>query len=259
MTAETVLHAYGVVPREARVDLPAAGIDGATVEIVEAGGLAALVSRLDAARYGAESWRAHGDDPRWLTEFATQHQAVLGSVIASCDVLPFRIPGMYDDEAGLLRVLRTDGDHLGRALAAVHDHVEWGVKVFWASRAEASPTARPRSGRDYLRAKSEAAGSRERAADERRAQVVDAYHLVAEAAARSVANPPQDAALTGRDEPMLLNSAHLVRRDGEATFFAALAAAQGQLRGTGMVVEVSGPWPPYNFVDVAGERQGATA
>jgi hypothetical protein len=250
----TVLHAYGVLPAASGVELPGRGIDGASVELVEANGLAALVSRLDRTRYGEDVWRAHAEDPDWLAVFATQHQEVLGAVASSSDVLPFRIPGMYDDEARLLVVLEAEHDPLRRGLQAIAGHVEWGVKIFLTGQPDEEPAEQPRSGKDYLRRRSAEIGSRERAADVRRSQVLDAYGRIANASTRSVVNAPQDPALSKRSEPMLLNSAHLVPRDREEPFFAMLGEVQEALRGAGMVVEVSGPWPAYNFVDLDTEE-----
>lgn len=254
----TVLHAYGVVPASATVALPKTGVAGSPVELVEVEDLAALVSRLDAARYGEDTWREHAEDPQWLAAFATEHQAVLGAVAATCDVLPFRIPGMYDDEARLLAVLETDRELLSRGLEAVRGHVEWGVQIFLTGEPEPEPAPRHRSGRDYLRHRSEQAGSRERVAEERKSRVLAAYGLISDASTHSVTNPPQDPALSKRREPMLLNSAHLVPRNREEPFFTVLGQVQEELRGSGMVVEVSGPWPPYNFVHLATEELKAS-
>jgi hypothetical protein len=189
-----------------------------------------------------------------LAGFATQHQEVLGAVATTCDVLPFRIPGMYDDEGRLLAVLEAEQELLRRGLQAVGGHVEWGVQVFLTDQPAEEPAEQPRSGRDYLRRRSEQAGSRERSAEVRRSRVLDAYGTIAGASTHSVVNPPQDPALSKRSEPMLLNSAHLVPRDRRERFFAVLGEVQEQLRGDAMVVEVSGPWPAYNFVHLATEE-----
>ncbi len=244
-----VLHAYGVVPADAEVELPSRGVDGAPVQLARRDDLAAIVSPLDGARYGEEVWRAHAEDPDWLTEFALAHQDVLSAVATSCDVLPFRIPGMYADEHALLEVVAAERDLLLEGLAAVRGRVEWGVKVFWTGAAEEpSGEARPASGRDYLQLRAQHAGSRERAAEDRRSRVVAAYERIAGVADDSVTSPPQDPALSRRREPMLLNSAHLVPRDDEEPFFATLAEVNRELAPSGLLVEVSGPWPPYSFV-----------
>jgi hypothetical protein len=246
-----VLHAYGVVRAGARVRVPAAGVDGSLVEIVEVGRLAALVSRLDAERYGEGVWRERAEDPDWLAAFDLEHQEVLGVVAASCDVVPFRIPGMYDDPARLRAALENEQALLGRGLEAVRDHVEWGVRVFLTAAVEREPVPRPRSGSDYLRSRSRQADLRERVADGRRSYVLDAYGVIADAVTRSVATPPQDPALSSRLEPMLLNSAHLVPRSREDAFFEVLLHVQKDLADLGMVLEVRGPAPPYSFVHLA--------
>ncbi len=251
---DTVLHAYGVLPAASGVELPGHGIDGARVELVEANGLAVLVSRLHRTRYGEDAWLSHAEDPDWLAAFATQHQEVLGAVATTSDVLPFRIPGMYDDEGRLLEVLEAEHDLLRGGLQAIAGHVEWGVQIFLTGQPDEEPAEQPRSGKDYLRRRSAEVGSRERAAEVRRSRVLDAYETIADASTRSAVNPPQDPALSKRSEPMLLNSAHLVPRDRAEPFFAMLGEVQETLRDAGMVVEVSGPWPAYNFVDLATEE-----
>jgi len=249
MAEATVLHAYGVVPAASTAALPPAGIDGAPVETVTVDGLAALVSTLDAARYGEAAWREHAEDPDWLAGFAIQHEQVLAAVVATGDVLPFRLPGIYADRASLAHLLQIEQEPLLDGLRAVRGQVEWGVKVFWDAEAEgADPAPAAASGRDYLRQRSEQLGARERSAEERQRRVVSAYERVAAAATDSITSPPQDPALSRRREPMLLNSAHLVPREREEAFFEVLRAVDQELGPAGLVVEVTGPWPPCGFV-----------
>lgn len=257
----SVLHAYGVVPADSDVRLPVSGVDGARVETLPAGELLALVSPLDAARYGEEVWRAHAEDPEWLAGFALEHQEVLSAVATTTDVLPFRIPGMYADRDALVATVAAEREVLLSSLETVRGHVEWGVKVFWDSASEAAEATEaaeaPVSGQDYLRRRAEQLGAKERGAEERRRLVVAAYEHLAEEVSQSVTSPPQDPALTRRAEPMLLNSAHLVRRDREDPFFSLLADLSRELAPAGLVVEVSGPWPPYSFVGGRHRREEA--
>jgi hypothetical protein len=47
---------------------------------------------------------------------------------------------------------------------------------------------------------------------------------------------------------MVLNGAYLVARDRESDFLALLdAQAGGPCREAGLLTEITGPWPPYNF------------
>ena len=50
---------------------------------------------------------------------------------------------------------------------------------------------------------------------------------------------------------MLLNGAYLVPVDREADFGSAVGDLQERFGADGVTFELTGPWPPYNFVDEA--------
>jgi len=70
-----------------------------------------------------------------------------------------------------------------------------------------------------------------------------------------VRNQPQDAVLSGRTEQMLLNGAYLVGRTDQARFLELVGEIADNSSTKGLSVEVSGPWPPYNF---SGDAEAAT-
>jgi hypothetical protein len=49
---------------------------------------------------------------------------------------------------------------------------------------------------------------------------------------------------------MFLNGAYLVRVAGEGEFREAVESLRGELGPEGISFELTGPWPPYNFVEV---------
>jgi hypothetical protein len=253
--ADTVVHTYGVVASP-EAPLPAAGIGGTPVGALDLAEVVAVVGWLPADRYGPEQWEAHGQDPRWLEPLAREHHRVLQALCddpAVADVVPLRLPGIYRDLDAVRETLVPRTAELRRALDEIRGHAEWGVKIFLARPAQTSPEPVPATGRDYLRRRSEAVTARETSRERRHHLVSAAYAGVTLAAARSRVTSPQDKVLTGRSEPMLHNSAHLVRRAEQETFFAALAQASDLVAPEGMVVEVSGPWPPYSFARLEGE------
>jgi hypothetical protein len=254
-TDDTVVHAYGLVTPVAGLRMPQ-GIDGAPVMLVQVGGVAALASELSAEAYGPEVWRAHGQEPRWLEHVASQHHAVLQAMVDQTDVLPLRLPGIYDDVSRLAHVLRELRSTFEEALNRVKGHVELGAKVFLVDSAPAGPPEqRPTSGRDYLARRSAEAGEREQARARRQRSVLDAHEAMAHAATHATVNPPQDAALSGRSEPMLLNGAYLVSRDHLEDFLSLADRIHEDLAADGLTLEVTGPWPPYNFASVGEETR----
>lgn len=243
----TVLHAYGLVRAGGDVVLPDGGISGAAVTLVQVGALAAVVSELETERHGPEVWRAHAEDPQWLGQVAAEHNEVLETVVDQVDVLPLRLPGLYGDRTALETALEENADAFEAALAAVDGHVEWGAKVHLVRETDAEPATEPTSGRDYLMRKASEANRREAARDRRMSELLDVHERLAGVATLSVVNAPQDGALSGRAEPMLLNAAYLVRRAARDQFLALAQELGEDLWTHGMSLEVTGPWPPYNF------------
>jgi hypothetical protein len=250
----TVIHAYGVVPTDATFDVPETGIGGAGVALLDAGPVSGVFSILPEAAYGADAWQEHADDPAWLARVATEHQRVLGDLVRDTDVLPLRLPAMYRDEVHLHQMLEAEAPLFHAVLESLHDHLEWSVHLYLVGEPDAPAEERPTTGHEYLLRKTEAVARRQSARAERDQRVHDAYASLADLSRQSVANPPQDSALSGRHEPMLLNSAHLVCRKHERLFFTAVEEAAARLAPAGITVEVTGPWPPYNFVELGADN-----
>ena len=59
--------------------------------------------------------------------------------------------------------------------------------------------------------------------------------------------PLQAPELSGREEEMVFNGAYLVTAD-RGGFEAALASLAREIRDDGVDLELTGPWPAYNFV-----------
>jgi len=246
----TVVHAYGIVVPGTPAP-PTRGIANAHVEVMPCGPIAVLTSRLDAADFGPDVWRAHADDPDWLRAVAEDHHRVLQSVVVAADVLPLRLPSVHPDEAALAGSLTGNMEGLEAALARLHGHIELGAKALVVADPEPDPQpAAPTSGRDYLARRKAKVDSRESARSTRQAMLVRAHHAMASAAADATTSPPQHPALSGRAEPMVLNASYLVARDRIDDFVVVAERAAEELGGAGIALEVTGPWPPYNFVSM---------
>lgn len=244
---QQVVHAYGVVSADFRGSLPS-GLGDAPVGVFSLADLGVLVSRLDAASFGEAVWQMHGTDPGWVERVAGQHHRVLQAAVEQGDVLPLRLPGIYADTNAVGSVLAGQLDVLRGAFARVRGRVELGAKAFALAEPEQPEAGRPASGRDYLLGRAAAGARREHARDRANAAVVAAHERMAALAASAVTNPPQDAALSGRREPMLLNAAYLVPRASLDDVVELVETLGADLAADGVALEVSGPWPPYNFV-----------
>ncbi|MFL5821902.1 MAG: GvpL/GvpF family gas vesicle protein [Solirubrobacteraceae bacterium] len=256
--------AYCVLPSQNATELASglAGIEpGSRVEAVVEGELAALVSQVPLAEYGDERLRQHLEDITWLERTACAHEAVQEAVLQREALVPLRLCTLYRDPDSVRRALRENAEVFTANLAAVQGCAEWGVKVFLERQpaADAPPAATPASGEasssgtDYLagrqRARNQAA-----VADELCAQCTDEVHRAVAAVARQDRlNPVQRPEAHGRDAEMVLNGAYLVERDRGHELHGVVSELEANWTAHGLAVELTGPWPPYNFVsDSAG-------
>lgn len=232
--------------------LPGTGVLGAEVRLVPAsdGTLAALVSAVDADRFGADALQGGIADLAWLEPVARAHDAVVNAAARHTVTIPFRLGTTCPDDGAVVDLLADVAAAAGRALDRVAGCHEWTVHVLGApTRSAVAGRPTGETGAGYLaRRRAELDGDsarRERdAADAER--VFRAGDAVAAASRR---HPAQDARLRSDPRPMLLNVAFLVddrERDRFLTAVRDAAEAIGADR-----VTVSGPWACYSFARLA--------
>jgi len=185
-----------------------------------------------------------------------QHEAIVEALMADRAVLPVRFGTVFSNEAAAQAELLTHQADLIASLNRVRGRVELGLRVlrptpFAALRGQATNDERetvalaqsaPASrGRAYLMARLE---------EEQRARVErqQAEALAAEVhapLARLVVESVQQVLVTPR---LLLTAAYLVERDRVEAFRQEVAALSSAHPALSLLC--TGPWPPYNFVDL---------
>jgi hypothetical protein len=252
-------YVYGIVDAAAAAPTRS-GLEGA-VALVPEGPVAALVSRVPLSEYAEEPVRARLEDPAWLEEKARAHEAVLEDALHAGPVVPFRFLTLYRDEEELRAFLTRRGADLHGVLERIRGKVELGVKAFVDPERLAPALARESEAVRELDAAIEAAApgkayllrrQRDQLVHEQRARLLrdfaqTSHARLSAAADAAVSNPPQPRELSGRSEEMVLNGAYLVPVD-DARLSAAVAALEGEFGSFGVEFELTGPWPPYNFV-----------
>jgi hypothetical protein len=78
--------------------------------------------------------------------------------------------------------------------------------------------------------------------------VEEVHAAIAEIARQARLNPVQRPEAHGREAEMLLNGAYLVEAERVGEFSQSVSQLQARWSPRGFAVELTGPWPPYNFV-----------
>jgi Gas vesicle synthesis protein GvpL/GvpF len=238
------------------------GVDGGALERVEARGLAAVVSRVPLAEYGAVPLRENLNDLGWLERVARAHESVLERALTKSTIVPLRLCTIYEGEQSVRDMLAREHDSLTEALEALAGRQEWGVKLIAdADRlAEAARTGsaeaaaledelgdRTGGGAYMLRRRLER-HVRE-AVETLGAGLADEVHAELQNwAGDAVVLPPQNPELSGHAGRMLLNGAYLVEAERVDGLRERVGELEERHRTLGARIELTGPWPPYNFL-----------
>jgi hypothetical protein len=249
-------YVYGIVDERFEAP-PMHGVDDEhALEVVPAAGLGALTSRVPLAVFGEPALQEQIEDLAWLEHHARRHEQILESVREQrATVVPMRLFTIYESTDSLRRTLERERVFLAAALGRLAGRTEWGVKLFAGTVAEdTGGDADPQEdeagpGESYLR--------RRRAADQRTEELsrelherADQAHLrLAGAAVEARVNPLQPPELSEHEGTMVLNGVYLVDNNAVEAFSAEVTRLQDEYAGEGIDVLLTGPWPPYNFVN----------
>ena len=270
----TGLWAYCVARSEAGLPTEAASVDPAGgLELVVHAGLSALVSPVPMSEFGTDALTRNLNDLEWLEQVARRHEAVLDDALGAATIVPLRLCTIYRDADGVRRMLEEERPQLESALDRLEGREEWGVKLL-ADPSALFAAARGRSAEaDELERSLE--GSTEGGAYMVRRRLErqlseEAHVLGAELAedvhARlqdwsdaAVLNAPQNRGLSGHEGEMLLNGAYLVAGAKVGRLRELVEQLAERHRDLGVRIELTGPWPPYNFVSGRSQAEPATA
>jgi hypothetical protein len=219
--------------------------------------LFAVVADAPLAAYSEAAIARGLTDLEWVSRAAIAHEAVVESFIASPAVLPMKLFTIFSSDARAIAHLARQRPQLQAVAARVQGHREWGIRVV-LDRAGAVTAAAPlrsnrrpadatASGAGYLqrkKAQHDAVGDLARRAHE---VVTDLYDRLARAATQATRRaattmPPPGA-------PLLLDAAYLVPTTRSRTFQSTAARQARALKPRGYVVTLTGPWPPYSFME----------
>ena len=249
-------------------ELPEAIEEGAGLEAVEAGGLAAVVSAVPLDVYGEGALAERLSDAAWTATRALRHERVAEHFARRAAVVPLRFGAIYLRREGVASMVEGRAAQFRAVLARLEGREEWGLNVYverarlreevtrlsprlreMAERADASTP-----GQSYLlRKKIEGLRDEESRAETRRVarEVEETLAEACDAVARlRVLKDEAD-----EQGELAARLAFLVPSEGFDDFRAAAERLADRYTPLGFRFELTGPWPAYNFANVEEEGQ----
>src|SRR3954467_14950348 len=239
-------YVYGVIEAREPFNFGKIGIGGVgeNVYSVHHGDVAAVVSKTPVFIF----------DP--TRENALAHEHVIETVMKANTIIPMSFGTVFRTDDDIREVLRSIYPSLKDVLKQMEGKVEFGLKVMWERDHVIEELKREHEEihrfhqeitRKHLQstylARMQLGRMIEKALAERSAQYV-----------REIYDGLRDACVASRDnkpigDKMILNAAFLIQRAREDEFDAAVNRVARKF-GTRLNFKYTGPWPPYNFVNI---------
>jgi hypothetical protein len=218
------------------------------------GSVSLIASDVPLPDYAAEAIEERLGDLEWVSVRALAHERVVEHFAAAGTALPMKLFTLFTDEARAKADVASRLPRIARTLERLRGAREWGVRISFdpaaaqaaQEKGEAPGSAgSPASGRDFLQRKKR----RQEAARELAKSAERAAEAVYEALAGEAREARRREPVPEAGARQLLDAAFLVPRTAATKFEAALAGQTGSLAACGCEATLTGPWPPYNFVE----------
>jgi hypothetical protein len=264
--SDLVYYVYCIVENAAITQLPpdslpAAIEDDAQLEWISVNTLAALVSRVPKTNYSEERLAERLTDATWTAIRAMRHETVVEYVAKRLTTIPLRFGTIYLEREGIEQMLTEKGRELERIIEQLRGREEWGVNVYsdravlLSSIISVSPVLRElveraekaSPGQSYLMQKKIDALR----VDEARAAVNRIVDQIEEKLTEQSDDGVRLRILkveTTEHGELKAKFAFLVKRSGFEEFRDAAERLAKENQTAGIRLELTGPWPVYNFV-----------
>jgi hypothetical protein len=243
--------------------LPAAIEEDAELEWVVINKLAALTSQVPQDVYSEESLTEHLTDATWTAIRAMRHETVVEYVAKRTSVIPLRFGTIYLERSGIEQMLAEKSREFEEIIEHLRGREEWGVNVYCdravllSSITSVSPVLRDlveraeqaSPGQSYLMQKK----IETLKVDEARAAV---NRIVDEVEEKLKAQTDEARRLrilkveTTEHGELKAKFAFLVQRSRFEEFRDAAEQLAREHQAAGVRLELTGPWPVYNFIQL---------
>lgn len=229
----------------------------------------AIVGEVDPSKFDGEKIKEKLlNDVKWAEENVRAHHEVIDQAFQIGVVIPMKFGTMYKNKESLVEMLAKYYLQFTNVISQLQDKKEWGVKAYLNHKKFIESLKKKNKEIQKLekRGSSLPEGMRwytERKIDEIIAQVLEEEteeklrYLVEKLEKYSEKVRMNEALSKDIQEPdreMIMNVACLVKNDALQSFKDLFHELAKETKHKGILLELTGPWPPYNFVEIKNEN-----
>ncbi len=224
-----------------------------------------IVRSVSEEDFGKENIERNINSIQWLEKHVRMHEAVIENVmLKGYTVIPFKFATVFCSEDTLSLFLEKYAEALTSKLNELKDKEEWGVKIYCnTEQVEKFVKSTNQQVLDFntqiLNASQGKAYFMKKKQDELIRNVVKEktyeyangyYSYLKKIAENSKENKLQAKELTGKAHEMILNSVFLLDRNSVLDFSKTALELKPDYEKKGLIIDITGPWPPYNFCEI---------
>ena len=242
--------------------LPSAIEDSGELELIADGDLTAVTSAVSLSAYGEDALAEHLGDAAWTAVRAMRHEHVVEHFAKRTSVVPLRFGTIYLERANVEQMLAERATELKTIIERIRDREEWGVNVF-SDRSKLldaiallSPRLRQLTeearnaspGQAYLLQKKLESLKAEEARKEL-GHIVDEIETKLRGEAVDAKRLRVLKVETTESGELKAKFALLVERSKFDRFRTEAEQLASEVHEAGIRLELTGPWPAYNFAE----------
>jgi gas vesicle protein GvpL/GvpF len=185
----------------------------------------------------------------WVGPRAIAHERVIESFLSARALLPMPLFTLFTSDDRAAQHVQSDGTRIRRLLKRVEGKVEWGLRLtFDEKAARAKVSSRPvTSGTEFLVRKRDVLDIDRTRLKEAQGAAGRVYKSMSRLATAAQRRTSLERAAPG--SRLLLDAAFLVPAGKSGAFRSAVRQQTRDLKAVGIAVSLTGPWPPYNFIE----------
>jgi len=244
-------------------------IDEGEVSTLPYEDLEAVVSGVDLERFSSgEIQKKAEEDINWIKEKAQVHEHVIEQAMGRggkiVPVIPMKFGTIFKTKKSLEEMMSKHYAKFKASLENLAGKQEWGVKVYLNEAVfekhleeESEEVAQKKKeiaslpkGMDFFAKKQVEEVVKQAKDKELKRTIQEIFGNLEKIAVEASQGKNLDKAITGKEEPMILNLNLLIKEEKVAGFQKDVTKLKGRYQNLGLIIQESGPWPPYNFVEI---------
>jgi hypothetical protein len=266
MREEQLVYLYCVASREPELK----DTEGLANDLycVRHNGLYAVAGKVEEQEFGEEGLKLNMADWEWIKAKAKAHERIIELVMVNTNVIPFEFGTLFQSNDSLMAMLKQYDEELKTILRKLAHKQEWGLKIY--CDIEKLKAGLSNNETEILKIEDEIRSSSagksyflKKKKDELIEKTLnreisecsqESFELLKDLSFEARINKLLPREVTGREDDMVLNSVFLVDKNEVGNFLNMVDTLKMHYEGKGLLIDCTGPWPPYNFCGLSKEK-----